>query len=73
MGSHQRYKFLKAEACRDILKFRVSEIIFPGVFKKHFPPWTPSCFVEIHTRLGTMPSKCPRCSTTSHSSNVSQI
>ena len=52
---HQRHKFLKAEACMDILTFRVSEIVIPVVFKKHFPPRMPSCFVEIHTRLGTMP------------------
>ena len=72
-NSHQRHKFLKAEACRDILTFRVSEIVIPVVFKKHFPPRMPSCFVEIHTRLGIMPSKCLRRSMTSHGSNVSQI
>ena len=46
---------------------------FPGIFKRYFPPRTPCCFVRIHARLGTMPSKCPRRSTTSHGSNVSQI
>ena len=30
--SHQRHKFLRAEASRDILKFRVSEMVFPEVF-----------------------------------------
>ena len=33
---------------------------FPGIFKRYFPPRTPCCFVGIHARLGTMPSKCPR-------------
>ena len=73
LNSYQRYKFLRAEASRDIVKFRSSEISFPGVFKRYFSPRTPCCFVRIHTRLGTMPSKCPRGSTTSHGSNVSQI
>ena len=73
--SHQGDKFLRAEASRDILKFRVSGMPFPEFFKRYFPPQTPCCFVRIHVhaRLGTMSSKCPRCSTTSHSSNVSQI
>ena len=70
---HQRHKFLRAEASRDILKFRVSEMAFPGVLKRYFPLQTPCCFVRKHARLGTMPSKCPRRSTTSHGSNVSQI
>ena len=72
-NSHQRHKFLRAEASRDILKFRVSEMVFAGVFKRYFPPRTPCCLVRIQARLGTMPSKCPRLSTTLHSSNVSQI
>ena len=72
-NSHQRHKFLRAEAARNILKFRVSEMAFPGVFKRHFTPPMPCCFVRLHTRLGTMPSKCPRHSTTLHGSNVSQI
>ena len=60
----QRYKFLRAEASRGILKFRVSEMAFPGLFKRYFiPPLPPCCFVRIHARLGTMPSKCPRHST----------
>ena len=29
-NSHQRRKFLRATASRDILKFRVSEMVFPG-------------------------------------------
>ena len=33
----QRRKFLRAEASRGILKFRVSEMAFPGLFKRHFP------------------------------------
>ena len=35
-NSHQRHKFLSAEASRDILEFRVSEMPFPGVFKRYF-------------------------------------
>ena len=30
--SHQRHKFLRAEASRDSLKFRVLEMAFPGGF-----------------------------------------
>ena len=62
---YQRHKFLRAEASRDILKFKVSEMASPGVFKMYFPPWMPSGFVRIH-----MPLKCPRHSTKSHGSNV---
>ena len=51
-NSHQRHKFLRAEASRDILKFRVSEMQVPGVFKRYFPPRRPCCFVRIDTRLG---------------------
>ena len=68
---HQSYKFLRAEASRDILKFRVSEIAFPGIYKRYFPPWRPCYLVRILARLGTMPLKCPKRSTTSHGSNVS--
>ena len=31
-NSHQRHKFLRAKASRDILKVRVSEMAFPGIF-----------------------------------------
>ena len=72
-NSHQRYKFLRAEASRDILKIRVSEMAFAGVFTRHFSPRTARCFVRMHTRLATMPSQCPRPSKTSQGSNVSQI
>jgi len=72
-NSHQRLKFLRARASRDILKFRVSEMAFAGIFQRNFPPWMPCCFVRIYARLGTMPSKCPRCSIASHDLNVSQI
>ena len=51
-NSHQRHKFLRAEASRDILKFRVSEVVFPEVFSTV----DAMCFVRIHVRLGTMPS-----------------
>ena len=64
---------LEGRGTRGILKFRVSEMAFPGVFNQYFPPWMPCCFVRIHTRLGTMPSKCTRHSTTLHDLNVSQI
>ena len=69
---YQRSKFLRAEVSRDILKFKVSEMPFSGVFKRYFPQWMPCCFVRIHARLGTMESKHPRCSMTLHGSNVSQ-
>ena len=72
-NAHQRHKFLRAEVSGDILKFRISEMAFAGVFKRYFPPRTPCCFVRMHARQGTMLSKCPRRSTTSHGSNVSQI
>jgi len=72
-NSHQRHKFLRGEASRDVLNFRVSEMAFPAVSKRYFPPWTPCCFVRIHTTLGTMLSKSPRYSMKSHGSNVSEI
>ena len=53
-NSHQRHKFLRAEASRDILKFRVSEMPVPGVSRRYFPPRMPCCFVRICTRLGTI-------------------
>ena len=62
-NSHLRHKFLRADASRDILRLRVSEMVFPGVFKWYFPPWTVCCFIRIHARLRTMPSKFPRHST----------
>ena len=34
-NSHQRHKFLRAEISRDILKFRATEMVFPGVFERH--------------------------------------
>ena len=33
-----RHKFLRAVASSDILKFRVSEMAFSGVFKRYSPP-----------------------------------
>ena len=33
---HQRHKCLRVKASRDILNFRVSEMPFPGVFKRYF-------------------------------------
>ena len=72
-NSHQRHKFLRAEASRDILKSGVLEMAFPGVFKRNFPMEMLCFFVTTLTALGTMPSKCSRHSTTSHGSRVSQI
>ena len=40
-NSHQRHKFWRAQASRDILKFRVLEMAFPGLFKRYFPLRTP--------------------------------
>ena len=70
-NSHQRHKFLRAEASGDILKKLVSEMVFPEVFKRYFPLWTPGyfCFIRIHVRLGKMPSNCPRHSKTLHGLN----
>ena len=34
-NSHQRHKFLRAEASRNVLEFRVSETPFPAVFKRY--------------------------------------
>ena len=72
-NSHQRHKFLRAEASGNILKIRVSEMAFAGVFKGHFSPRTTRCFIRIHTRLATMLLKCPRLSKTSQGLNISQI
>ena len=47
-NSHQRHKFLRAEASSDILKLRVSKMVFPGVFKWCFPLRPPFCFVRIN-------------------------
>ena len=68
----QRYKFLRAEADRDILKFRVWQMAFSVVFKRYFPLRTQCFFIRIHARLGTMLSKCTRRSTTWHGSHISQ-
>ena len=50
-NSHQRNKFLRAEASKDILQFRVLEMGFLGVFKRYFPLRTLCYFVRIHARL----------------------
>ena len=34
LNSHQRHKFLTAEASRDIVKFRSSDTVFPGGFQE---------------------------------------
>ena len=72
-NSHQRHKFLRAEASRDILKFRVPKLPFPGVFERYFLLQTPCCFVRIHARLATMPLTCPRRSKKSHGLNISHL
>ena len=59
-NSHQRHKFLRAEPSRNILRFRVSEMAFPGVFKRYLPLRMLCFFVRILVTLGTMPSKCRR-------------
>ena len=66
----QSHMFLRAEASRDILKLRASEMAFSVVFKRYFPPQTQCFLIRIHARLGTMPLKCPRRSTASHGSHV---
>ena len=35
-NSHQRHKFLRTEASRDVLKIRVSEMALPGVSRGIF-------------------------------------
>ena len=51
-NSHQRNKFLRAKASRDILKFRVSEMSFPGGFKRYFPLQTPMLFYQNTCKTG---------------------
>ena len=49
-NSHQRHKFLRPEASRDILKFRVSEMAFPGGFRDR-------SFDDFRDRYPHFPSK----------------
>ena len=51
MGLAPKAQVLGAEASRDILKFRVSEMAFPGVSKRYFLPQMLCCFVRIHATL----------------------
>ena len=51
-NSHQRHNFLRAEVSRDILKFRVLEMAFPGVFKEYFPPRMPPLFHQNTRKTG---------------------
>ena len=44
---HRSYMFLRAKAAGD--KFIVSEMAYPGVFKRYFPPWMLCCLVRILT------------------------
>ena len=48
LNSHRRHKFLRAEASRDIVKFRSLEMVFPGVFKRYFSPRTPCRLVRMY-------------------------
>ena len=68
-----KVQVLEGQGIGGHFEFRVLELPFLVVFKMYFPPRTPCCFVNILARLGKMPSKYPRCSTTLHGSNVSQI
>ena len=58
-NSNQRHN-LRAEPSRNILRFRVSEMAFPGVFKRYLPLRMLCFFVRILVTMGTMPSKCRR-------------
>ena len=51
-NSHQRRKFLRAEAPRDIQKFGVSEMTFTGVFTRYFLPQMLCCFVKNTRKTG---------------------
>ena len=46
----QRHKFLRAEASGDILKFRVSKMVFPGVFRRYFPTADAAMLFRQNTR-----------------------
>ena len=56
-NSHQRHKFLRAVASRDIWKFWSLRNGISRGFKRYFPLRTPCCFIRIHVhiRLGTTP------------------
>ena len=69
--SHQSHKLLRAEAPRDILKFRVLERPFPEVFKRYFPPQTPCCFIRIHTRIQDWERHCQKMSQVFH--NIARL
>ena len=67
-NSHQRHKFLRATETRDIVKIRVSEMAFPGVFKRYFPQEFPipsvgeyGYFLELHNifKIILVQSSCP--------------
>ena len=51
-NSHQRHKFLRDQASRNILKFRISKMAFSGVFKRYFPLRMPCFFVKILRNTG---------------------
>ena len=69
---HQRHKFLKAEASRDISKIKSFGNGISRCFQEVFST-TDTMLFCLHPRLGTTSLKCPRHSTTLHGSSISQI
>ena len=58
---HQRHKFLRAKASRDILKIRVLDMALPGVFKRYFLPWMPEYTQDCeqcHQNVPGIPRHC---------------
>ena len=72
-NSHQRHKFSRAKASRDILKIRVLEMALPGVFKRYFPTMDAMLLGQNTRKTGNNAVKMSRHSKILHSSNVSQI
>ena len=72
-NSQQRLELLRAEASRDILKIRVSEMAFPGVFKRCLPPRTPPLFRQNTYKTGNNVVEMSQAFHDIASSNISQI
>ena len=72
---HQRHKFLRTEASRDILEFRVSETPFPGVFKRYFSTTDAMLLCQKTCKFGNNAVEMSQVFhyMTQYSSNVSQI
>ena len=72
---HQRHKFLRTEASRDILEFRVSETPFPGVFKRYFSTTDAMLLRQNTCKIGNNAVEMSQVFhyMTQYSSNVSQI